>query len=125
MSLTMSQTWKVSWNHNKYDYKGVIDAFNKKEVDVIYQSKGRASMKILPLVGDYVYVSCNKLKIMKCIVLSEFMTGTEEKYDVFNKETVREHATNDTYLKMKILEVYNDPHTLHGNQRTWCKYDGN
>ena len=29
---------------------------------------------------------------------------------------------NNKYLVMKIVEVYENPEVLKGNQRTWCKY---
>tara|TARA_B100001094_G_C17677307_1_gene551702 strand:+ start:345 stop:593 length:249 start_codon:yes stop_codon:yes gene_type:complete len=81
-------------------------------------------MKKIPKEGDYVYVSCNKLKIMKCIIISNFMIGEEEKLDLCNSGTPRIHTNNNTYLKMKILEVYDKPIIFKGCQRTWSKYNG-
>ena len=63
----MVNTWKVSWNKKLYDYNGIIDAFNQIKQDILNQSKGGARMVNLLKIGDYVYVSCNKLNIMKCI----------------------------------------------------------
>jgi len=120
----MSKKWRVSWNKNLYDYKCIIELFKKGEQDIIYQSKGGARMINLPKEGDYVYVSCNKLKIMKCIIISNFIVGYEEKTDQCNKGNPRNHTNNNTYLKMKILEVYDDPEDFKGCQITWSKYTG-
>tara|TARA_B110000046_G_scaffold26215_1_gene26106 strand:- start:397 stop:762 length:366 start_codon:yes stop_codon:yes gene_type:complete len=118
----MTKTWKVSWNKKKYDYKGIIESYKRGEQDQINQSKGLAKMKNLPTIGDYVYVSCNKLRLMKCIVISDFIIGDDEKLDSYNRGNPRTHSNNNTYLKMKILESFDEPITLKGCQRTWCKY---
>ena len=115
-------TWKVSWNKQKYDYKGIIESFKRDNEYIIKQSKGMAIMRNLPTIGDYVYVSCNKLKLMKCIVISDFTIGPEEKLDIYNIDYPRNHTDNNTYLKMKILETFDEPTTLKGCQRTWSKY---
>jgi len=116
--------WKVSWNKNLYDFQTIIKDFKQGKSDVIHQSKGRAHFKEcnLPAIGDTAYVSCNKQKIMKCEVISDFIVGSEEKEDVYNKGKIRKHASNNTYLKMQIIETYDDPQVLRGCQRTWSKY---
>ena len=118
----MVKTWKVSWNKKLYDYKSIIESFKRGEEDIIYQSKGRARMKNEPKEGDNVYVSCNKLKIMKCMVISNFRIGHEETLDIYNRGNPRNHTNNNTYLKMKILETFDEPIILKGCQRTWSKY---
>ena len=126
----MVKSWQVSWNKDIYDYHGIIEAFNTKQTDIIYQSKGMARMREdnLPKIEDIVYVSCNKLKIMKCKVISDFIIGNEEKNeekdDIYNKGSPRTHTNNKTYLKMKIIEIYNRPTELKGCQRTWVTYRG-
>lgn len=117
-----STTWKVSWNKKLYDYRGIIESYRLEEQDIIYQSKGRARMVKLPKEGDIVYVSCNKLQIMKCIVVSGVIVGASENGDRFNLGINRPHSDNDTYLKMKILETFDETIVLKGCQRTWCKY---
>ena len=90
---------------------------------IIKQSKGRAKMRHLPKIGDIVYISCNKQKIMRCKIITEFIEyGNGEKDDKYNIGICRNHATNNTYLYMEILEIYDKPETLLGCQRTWCKY---
>lgn len=120
----MVKTWQVSWNKNLYDYVGIINSFNNGETDIIRQSKGRARMREdnLPKIDDIVYVSCNKLKIMKCKVISNFIVGYEEKDDIYNRGNPRTHTNNNTYLKMKIIETYDNPTELKGRQRTWITY---
>ena len=113
--------WRVSWNKDLYNYKGIIQSFKNGKEDTIKQSKGMAKMKQLPKIGDYVYVSCNKLKIMKCKIISDFMIDDAEKSDVNNKGINRIHTYNDTYLKMKIVEVYDEPVIFKGCQRTWTR----
>ena len=49
---------------------------------LIYQSKGNSKMKNLPNISDNVYISCNKLKIMKCKIITNFIIGREEKSDI-------------------------------------------
>ena len=59
---------------------------------------------------------------MKCKIITNFITGTEEKSDIYNIGENRKHTNNNKYLVMKIVEVYENPEVLKGNQRTWCKY---
>ena len=123
--------WKVTWNAKWYNYLNRIQIFkNDNNDNIIYQSKGNANMVIEPNINDIVYISCNKLKIMKCIVISNFINGNEQKNDICNMSNDydnklsnenRRHANNNEYLKIKILEVYNNPTKLNGNQRTWTK----
>ena len=122
----MMKTWQVSWNKKLYDYRGIIKSYNNGENDIIHQSKGRARMREdnLPKIDDIVFVSCNKLKIMKCKVISNFIVGDEETADIYNKGNPRTHADNKTYLKMKIIETYEKPTELKGRQRTWITYKG-
>ena len=120
----MSTNWRVSWNKDLYDYKRIISLYKLGEEDIINQSKGRAKMVKLPKIGDYAYVSCDKKKIMKCKIISNFIIGDEEKSDKCNKGNPRIHTNNNTYLKMKILEVYDEYLIFKGCQRTWSKYTG-
>ena len=92
------------------------------KTDVITQSKGLAHMITVPKVSDIVYVSCNKLQIMKCIVITDFIVGLDEQTDQYNIGLNRIHTNNNTYLQMKIIEIFDNPIILKGCQRTWCKY---
>ena len=119
----MVQTWKVSWNKDFYNYKGIIEDFKDNKLDVIKQSKGLAHMVNIPNIGDKVYVSCNTLKIISCEVISNFEINNDvHESDIYNIGFERRHTGNDTHLKMQILEVFDNPVRLIGNQRTWCKY---
>lgn len=118
----MIKKWKVSWNKSLYNYKEVIRLFNEQGINEIKQSKGMAKMVKIPAIGDIVYISCNKLRIIKCIVMSDFITDLEEKTDIHNKGTLRHHTNNDTYLKLRIIKTYDNPIYLKGCQRTWCNY---
>ena len=118
----MIKKWKVSWNKSLYNYEEVIRLFNEQGINEIKQSKGMATMVKIPAIGDIVYISCNKLRIIKCIVMSDFITDFKEKTDIHNKGTFRHHTNNDTYLKLRIIKTYNNPIYLKGCQRTWCKY---
>tara|TARA_B110000114_G_scaffold175450_1_gene205008 strand:+ start:806 stop:1171 length:366 start_codon:yes stop_codon:yes gene_type:complete len=120
----MVKSWQVSWNKSIYDYIGIINSYKKNDTDIIYQSKGLAIMKNLPKIDDNVYVSCNKLKIMKCKIISNFIEGVDEKNDVHNEGSSRTHTSNNTYLKMKIIKIYDNPTELIGRQRTWITYKG-
>ena len=118
----MINTWKVSWNKELYDYKGRIESYNKGEGDIIHQSMGKAKMNNMPDIGDNVYVSCNNLKIMKCVIMSRFNEGSQEIVDQFNIGQNRPHTSNNIYLKMKITETFDKPIVLYRNKRTWVKY---
>lgn len=121
----MVQIWKVSWNKNLYDYKRLIKDYLNGNAEFIYQPKGIAHMINMPKINDIVFISCNKKKIMKCIVISEFATYTKEindKYNIYTNKN-RSHSNNFTYLKIKICEIYKNPEILKGNQRTWSKYN--
>ena len=117
----MTQVWKCSWNKNLYDYKRIIEDFRLNQVSVIKQSKGNAKMVNLPQIGDIVFVSCNKKKIMKCRVISDFITDDEQHNDPYNIGENRLHSMNNTYLNMSIIEIYDDPQDFRGCQRTWSK----
>ena len=114
--------WRVSWNDKLYNYEKLIhDYNNNNHSGIIYQTKGRARMTNLPKISDCVYVSCNKLKIMKCKIISNFVIG-DEKYDIYNigRELSTMFSTNE-YLAMEIQEIYKTPIDLKGCQRTWTK----
>ncbi len=117
-------SWKLSINSKLYNIKDLITDYKSGNHNgIIKQSKGRANMLSIPIQGDIVFVSCNKQKIMKCKVITNFIEyGNGEKDDKYNIGCYRNHATNNTYLYMEILEIYDNPETLKGNQRTWCKY---
>ena len=51
-----------------------------------------------------------------------FIKGSEEKNDTYNIGLDRKHTANNTYLEMKIIEIFDDHITLKGCQRTWAKY---
>ncbi len=122
----MVANWKVSWNSQFYNYKKLISDYkDNKHSGIIYQSKGRAIMKNMPKINDYAYISCDKKKILKCKILTEFVNGNEEKCDLYNLGSNRNHSNNNIYLTMKIEHVYDEPTELKGCQRTWCKYKNN
>lgn len=115
--------WKVTWNKIKYDYQRLINDYKAGIHDgIILQSKGLAHMKVIPVINDIAYVSCNGNCIMKCRIISNFITDMNEKLDPYNKGISRPHTLNDTYLKMQIIEIYDNPISLIGNRRTWTKY---
>jgi hypothetical protein len=104
----------------------------RKNNGLIPQSKGKAIMVKCPKPGDIVYVSCAKLRILKCEVLTPFLKGTSHQTDKFNinerigRFTItkldRPHTKNKEFLIMKIIEVFDNPIYLRGHQRTWITY---
>ena len=86
MTEIQTQYWQVSWNAKKYDYQRLIrDYQNGRHTGFITNAKGMAKMKVLPQTNDCVYVSCDKNKIMKCRVASEFITndaGCTDEYSI-------------------------------------------
>jgi hypothetical protein len=124
MTEIQTQYWQVSWNAKKYDYQRLIrDYQNGRHTGFITNAKGMAKMKVLPQTNDCVYVSCDKNKIMKCRVASEFITndaGCTDEYSI-GPASSRPHDTN-TFLMLQIVEIYENPEPLNGFQRTWVKY---
>ena len=116
------QEWKVTWNPKLYDYQRLIHDYRNNHNDIYYQSKGKSRMKNEPRIEDTVYVSCGKLKIMKCVVLTNFSTFDEtiiDNYLKYDNNEQRPHTDKKIYLQLKIVEIYDDPEEFLGNQRTW------
>jgi hypothetical protein len=114
--------WQVSWQKKYYDYRRLIDDVkNGRHHGFIKQSKGMAKYRVLPQIGDDVYISCNKLRIMKCKVVSEFVVNPQEMRDDYciGIPGSNEHRCNNTFLMMQIVEIYDEPERLLGVQRTW------
>jgi TATA-binding protein-associated factor Taf7 len=117
--------WQVSWSKAKYDYKRLIcDYLEGRHTGFVTNSKGMAKMVVLPQIGDEVFVSCDKKKILKCMVASEFVVN--EQYGSYDEYSIGEHGThphthNNTFLMLQIVEVYENPEPLKGFQRTWVK----
>ena len=114
--------WQVTWQKKIYDYKKVIDDYrNGRHTPFIKQSKGMARMRVVPQVGDDVYISCNKMKIMKCKVVSGFVENEREMLDGYCIGALRPHTHNNILLTLQIIEVYDEPERMLGFQRTWVK----
>lgn len=113
--------WQVTWNPKLYDYKKLIEDYqNGRHTGYIKQSKGRAKMCLTPQIGDTVYISCDKKKIMKCKVVSNFVINEDEINDSYCKG-IRNHTLNNTFLEIKIIQIYTNQELLLGYQRTWVK----
>jgi len=116
--------WQVTWNKKLYDYKRVItDYRNGRHTGFITNSKGMAKMCVEPQIGDDVYISCDKLKIMKCKVVSGFVENEREMRDDYHivSTELLPHTRNNILLMMQIVEVYDEPERMLGYQRTWVK----
>jgi hypothetical protein len=114
--------WQVTWSPKRYDYKRVIDDYkNGRHTGFIKQSKGMAKMRAEPQVGDDVYISCNKIKIMKCKVVSGFVENELEMFDGYCIGDSRPHTHNNILLTIQIVEIYDEPERMRGFQRTWVR----
>lgn len=123
--LMYKMIWKVTWNPKLYDYQKLIQDYqNNQHSGYLKQSKGMANMKNVPQIGDIIYVSSNKLKIIKCELVSDFITNKDQINDPYSKGIIiiREHTKNNTFIEMKIIEIYMNPEQLLGSQRTWIKF---
>jgi len=118
--------WQVSWSKNSYDYKQLIrDYLEGHHTGFVTQSKGMAKMVVVPQIGNEVIISCDKKKILKCKVVSDFViheNGANDEYCIGMPET-RIHTRNNTFLMLQIIEVYENPEPLKGFQRTWVKLE--
>jgi hypothetical protein len=121
-NYTHKMLWKVTWNNKRYDYSRVMaDWKNGNHCGYVNQTQGKAKMnKLIPHVGDMVYVSCNKKKIMKCVVATEFQETPEEIVDNYCIGKSQPQISSN-YLRIQIVEVYDEAvaETFMGNQRTW------
>ena len=120
----MASIWQVTWNKNLYDYKRVIiDYKNGRHTGFIKISKGMAQMRVEPQIGDEVYISCDKLKIMKCKIVSGFVDNQQEMRDDYHivSSDLLNHTRNNIFLMIQIVEVYDEPERMLGYQRTWVK----
>ena len=57
---------------------------------------------------------------MKCEVVSNFVVNEDEINDSYCKGR-RPHTINNTFLEIKIVDIYTNPEVLLGYQRTWVK----
>jgi hypothetical protein len=115
--------WQTTWNKKFYDYKRLVADFKEGRTLEIKNSKGMAKMNVVPRVGDLVFVSCDKKKIMACSVISEFEVAEGGGYDEYciNVKGSSRHMNNNTFLRLKITEVYDKCDVMLGQQRTWVK----
>ena len=115
--------WQTTWNKKFYDYKRLVADFKEGRTLEIKNSKGMAKMNVVPRVGDLVFVSCDKKKIMACSVISEFEVAEGGGYDEYciNINGSSPHMINNTFLWLKIIEVYHHCDVLLGQRRTWVK----
>lgn len=58
----MTSYWQTTWNSKLYDYQKLIADFKANRTLEVNNSKGLAKMKIVPHIGDVVFVSCDKKK---------------------------------------------------------------
>ena len=99
------KTWKVSTNRKFFDYKKAQTDFTnyingkRTEPVIICQSKGRCNMVVVPEIGDTVFFSCEKKKVLVGRVIKEFTIGTNHQNCPYNKETsnTAEHREPKTY----------------------------
>lgn len=116
--------WQVTWQKKLYDYKKLIEDYkNGRHTGFIKQSKGMSRMRTEPQIGDNIYISCDKLKIMKCIVVSGFVENEREMLDGYciGSKPERPHTVNNILLTLQIVDVYDEPERMLGFQRTWVK----
>ena len=111
--------WKLTWNPKKYDYNRRMEIFRSGDTNLIYQAKGNQRLKILPKIGDNIYISCDKKLIMSCVVMSDFKEGKEAQLDECNLDDPRFHASEPEYVILKIVEIYDNPKHFIGFQGTW------
>jgi hypothetical protein len=119
----MTSYWQTTWNSKLYDYQKLIADFKANRTLEVNNSKGLAKMKIVPHIGDVVFVSCDKKKIMTCSVISNFEEDNDGSYDEYciGPRDTHKYSQNNIVLRLKILEVYDNPDVMLGFQRTWVK----
>jgi hypothetical protein len=117
----MSSVWRVNlhsklWNQNKFEEQFMMG--NTR----LAQSKGKATMKIVPKKGEKVVLVSKGKIIMQGIIENDgFLEGTDHQNDTSNIGTKRSHAEQTYFTWINIQQIgMNDPIRLTG-QRTWAK----
>ena len=110
----MTSYWQTTWNSKLYDYQKLIADFKANRTLEVNNSKGLAKMKIVPQIGDIVFVSCDKKKIMTCSVISNFEEDNDGSYDEYciGPRDTHKYSQNNIVLRLKILEVYDNPDVM-------------
>ena len=100
------RTWQLSMGREDIDYiNKVCDHF---PTGLLNYEKGRANMKLLPKIGDEVYVTCRAR--LKCIgtIVRDF------RYIYFP-----EIDKEDLQLTIMLTEVVKEDVHLKGRRRNW------
>lgn len=115
--------WKVSTNKTKFDWKLAREWLADKGEFVLYQSKGRAKMKLVPNIGDEVIIVCDKKEVLKGRVIDGFKEGTRHQVDdcIFSKGSNQGHR-EPTYHAAIQITALGDLSENRGCQRTWTTY---
>jgi hypothetical protein len=116
----VQSTWRVIWNTNLYD----VQSRYREGIDgsvVINQSKGRAAMRSVPLVGDGVVVVWNNHAHMRGTVIQGFTVGTNHQDDEVNLGNIREHAEPEYYAIIELRSLPVPIEVRSTGQRTWVK----
>tara|TARA_Y100000741_G_scaffold99818_1_gene74103 strand:- start:532 stop:882 length:351 start_codon:yes stop_codon:yes gene_type:complete len=116
--MLYNNIWHVSWNKNEYNFEKLIEDFKKKEHNgLIMQEKGLIDEIIEPDVNDTVFISCNNIKILRCIIISiNIKCNVRDKYSIKNDSEIK------NYNLIKIQQIYNDEMYMKNQKNIWKLY---
>ena len=115
----MVYSWKVTWNSKYYNYNQLIKDYKNNLHNGIILQQYPKNKKNFAKIGDIVYISCDKRKIMKCSVISDLILVNK----IPDKYNIGLHNYNhQKCCKIRIEKIYNNYIELKGNQQTWTKF---
>ena len=103
----MTSYWQTTWNSKLYDYQKLIADFKANRTLEVNNSKGLAKMKIVPHIGDVVFVSCDKKKIMTCSVISNFEEDNDGSYDEYCIGPRDTHKYSQNNIVLRLTPFHN------------------
>ena len=122
-----SNTYQLSWNSKKYDWKGRMEASMADPTKRTFtQSLGRRLKPEKFNVGDIVYITAASKCIMKGVIKTPFSRRVELAIDEFSKgprEEREERHLDKWYCEIEITNWFigDQQHTMRGNQTTFCQ----
>ena len=123
----MPETYQLSWNAKKYDWKKRMEAsMADPQKRIFTQSLGRKLKTEKFKVGDIVYITCSNKCIMKGVIKTPFSRRVElvdDEYSLGPITEMEDRHRDKWYCEIEITNWFLGEHqrTMRGNQVTLCQ----
>tara|TARA_B100001059_G_C17650316_1_gene484069 strand:+ start:249 stop:641 length:393 start_codon:yes stop_codon:yes gene_type:complete len=123
----MPETYQLSWNAKKYDWKKRMEAsMADPQKRIFTQSLGRKLKPEKFKVGDIVYITCSNKCIMKGVIKTPFSRRVElvdDEYSLGPITEMEDRHRDKWYCEIEITNWFlgEHQHTMRGNQVTLCQ----